>query len=113
MSNGGKLMISARPMTRESEDSYNNPYLSGSDRSIDGVNISFCDEGPGVPLEIKSKLFDPFFTTKTRGTGIGLAIVDRIIEAHGGHISVDNPPGGGAKFSIWLPVDPSACAPVS
>jgi len=113
MSNGGKLMISARPMTRESEESYSNPYLSGSDQSIDGVSISFRDEGPGVPPEIKSKLFDPFFTTKTRGTGIGLAIVDRIVEAHGGRISVDNPPGGGAKFCIWLPVDPSACAPVS
>jgi len=113
MSNGGKLMISARPMTRESEESYSNPYLSGSDQSIDGVSISFRDEGPGVPPEIKSKLFDPFFTTKTRGTGIGLAIVDRIVEAHGGHISVDNPPGGGAKFCIWLPVDPSAYAPVS
>jgi signal transduction histidine kinase len=50
------------------------------------------------------KLFQPFFTTKSKGSGLGLAISKRLIEDHGGKIRVEQNPGGGATFTISLPV---------
>ncbi len=64
------------------------------------------DNGPGVPPELKDKVFAPYFTTKHNkgGTGLGLAIVHRIVSDHGGRIAVSDAPGGGARFSIELPL---------
>jgi signal transduction histidine kinase len=64
------------------------------------------DNGPGVPSELKDKVFAPYFTTKHAkgGTGLGLAIVHRIVSDHGGRITVADTPGGGARFSIELPL---------
>jgi len=64
------------------------------------------DNGPGVPAELKDKVFAPYFTTKITkgGTGLGLAIVHRIISDHGGRITVSDTPGGGARFTIELPL---------
>jgi len=64
------------------------------------------DNGPGVPGELKDKVFAPYFTTKHAkgGTGLGLAIVHRIVSDHGGRITVSDPPGGGARFTIELPL---------
>jgi signal transduction histidine kinase len=64
------------------------------------------DNGPGVPPDLKDKVFAPYFTTKHSkgGTGLGLAIVHRIVSDHGGRIAVSDRPGGGARFSIELPL---------
>ncbi|HEU0032409.1 MAG TPA: ATP-binding protein [Kofleriaceae bacterium] len=64
------------------------------------------DNGPGVPGDLKDKVFAPYFTTKHAkgGTGLGLAIVHRIVSDHGGRIAVSDAPGGGARFSIELPL---------
>ena len=67
------------------------------------VEIVFEDTGPGVSPENMKKVFYPFFTTKDKGTGLGLSIAYRIIEDHGGGISLSNRPGGGARFKIILP----------
>lgn len=69
------------------------------------VRISVRDSGPGVPPEIGDRVFDPFFSTKEtgHGTGLGLAVSARLIEAMGGTIQIDNPEGGGACFSVYLP----------
>lgn len=67
------------------------------------VRISFADTGPGIPSQDMQRVFEPFFTTKQGGTGLGLATVFRIIEAHGGHISVESTAGKGTEFRIWLP----------
>jgi len=68
------------------------------------LEIAVVDTGPGIGPEIVQKIFDPFFTTKTGGTGLGLAIAYRIIEDHGGNISVESAPGKGTTFKIKLPL---------
>ncbi len=72
----------------------------------DRVFLTIEDNGPGVPSEIKDKVFAPYFTTKHAkgGTGLGLAIVHRIVSDHGGRISIANAKGGGARFTIELPL---------
>ena len=67
------------------------------------VTVRFEDNGPGIPDEDLTRLFRPFHTTKEGGTGLGLALVHRIVEAHGGEIRVDSPPGGGVAFTFVLP----------
>ncbi len=67
------------------------------------VNISITDNGSGIPKDAAQHLFEPFWTTKSSGTGLGLAICYRIIEAHGGTLSVESPPAGGCRFIITLP----------
>jgi signal transduction histidine kinase len=65
--------------------------------------ISVADTGPGMPPEVKAKVFEPFFTTRSRGTGLGLPIARRVVEAHGGSIDVDTPASGGTVVSMSLP----------
>ncbi len=67
------------------------------------VRIKIADNGPGVAAEDMNKVFNPFFTTKDTGTGLGLTIAHRLVECHGGQISVTNNKEGGATFSILLP----------
>jgi nitrogen fixation/metabolism regulation signal transduction histidine kinase len=73
------------------------------------------DNGPGVPPELKDKVFAPYFSTKHSkgGTGLGLAIVHRIVSDHGGRIGVSERPGGGARFTIELPLRQGAALLVS
>ena len=68
------------------------------------IKVEISDNGSGIDKKILNKIFDPFFTTKSKGTGLGLAITKRIVERHGGEISVGNRPGGGVIFHISLPV---------
>jgi signal transduction histidine kinase len=67
------------------------------------IQLAVRDNGPGLSAEQKQRIFDPFFTTKTKGTGLGMAIAKRIIEAHGGHISVGPDCSNGAEICIVLP----------
>jgi PAS domain S-box-containing protein len=70
------------------------------------VRVSFCDTGPGVPPALRERIFEPFFTTKPsgKGTGMGLSVSQRIIHAHGGHVTLAEAPSGGAVFTVALPV---------
>ncbi|MBI5006422.1 MAG: GHKL domain-containing protein [Nitrosomonadales bacterium] len=76
----------------------------------EGVAVEVQDNGSGIPPEVMSKIFDPFFTTKEigKGTGLGLSISYKIVEQHGGKISVESKPGEGTKFTVWLPLTPPA-----
>ena len=68
------------------------------------VAASVADDGPGLSDEVLSHLFEPFFTTKAEGTGLGLAIAREIALAHRGELRAQNRPGGGAVFTLTLPV---------
>lgn len=76
----------------------------GPDRRYSVVEVS--DDGPGIPEAMLDRLFDPFFTTKNSGTGLGLSLTNRIVEEHGGFLRVDNAPGGGARFFVFIPTAP-------
>ena len=75
-------------------------------REGDKVRLSVADDGPGIAPEHLARVFDPFFTTKApgKGTGLGLSITQRIVDRLGGLISAANRPGGGAVFTIELPL---------
>lgn len=68
------------------------------------VRVTVDDNGPGVPLADRERVFRPFVTTKGRGTGLGLALVQKIIVTHNGRIQVAVAPGGGASFQVVLPL---------
>ena len=78
------------------------------------VEVAVEDNGPGVPVELRTRIFDPFFTTKAagQGTGLGLSISAQIAARHGGALSVEEAPRGGARFVLRLPLAlaPSASA---
>ena len=74
------------------------------DHATSQVGVSLTDTGPGVMVENIDRIFEPFFTTKSTGTGLGLAITFDIVQRHGGHITVESPPGAGATFTVWLPL---------
>lgn len=76
----------------------------------DGVAVDVVDNGKGIPPDVLPKIFDPFFTTKEigKGTGLGLSISYKIIQQHGGRITVDSRPKLGTKFTVWLPLTPPA-----
>jgi two-component system NtrC family sensor kinase len=74
------------------------------------VEIAIEDNGPGVPVPLRTRIFDPFFTTKPagQGTGLGLSISAQIAARHGGTLTVEDAPGGGARFLLRLPTTRSA-----
>ncbi len=74
--------------------------LQGTDS---GATIEFQDTGEGMPPVLKHQIFDLFYTTKAAGTGIGLPIARKIVEAHGGSIDVSSRSGEGTTFTVYLP----------
>jgi signal transduction histidine kinase len=72
-----------------------------------GYVLSVADTGVGMSDEIKQKIFNPFFSTKNKGngTGLGLLMVQNIVNGHGGFLKVISQPGVGSEFKIYLPID--------
>jgi two-component system sensor histidine kinase PilS (NtrC family) len=77
-------------------------HMGGTRYDHGAVMLSVTDCGSGIPVEIRDRLFDPFFTTKPGGSGLGLAVVHRAIDAHRGHVFVDSGPTG-TRFTVVLP----------
>jgi signal transduction histidine kinase len=94
MPHGGRLSVSAR-------------------RDRGSVRIEITDTGPGIPSEVRHRIFEPFFTTKASGTGLGLAVVKRIIEGHQGEIVLESHEGQGTVFTLRLPLGEVVVAPAS
>lgn len=78
---------------------------SGRDSNLE---ISVRDNGPGVPAKVRAQLFEPFFTTRVNGTGLGLAVVRAVADAHGGDVRLATSTEEGARFTLSLPVLPPA-----
>jgi signal transduction histidine kinase len=84
-------------------------HVADADASADDalaratVRIEVADDGPGVPEEVRDRIFAPFFTTKPRGSGLGLSIVRKLVDAHEGAIDVVAGPTG-TTFRVTLPV---------
>jgi signal transduction histidine kinase len=72
----------------------------------EAIEIDVEDTGPGVDPATRRRLFEPLITTKERGIGLGLALVKRIAERHAGSVAYSDRPGGGARFTVHLPVSP-------
>jgi len=72
----------------------------------DGVRFTVADRGPGVPSEMRPRMFEPFVTGRAEGTGLGLAVVRRVVELHGGRVTIERRHGGGSVFVLWLPPGP-------
>lgn len=84
----GKISVHAERFSREGGD---------------WVRVSFRDHGPGMSLEVRTNVFEPFYTTKTKGTGLGMAIAKRIVEAHDGTIYLGEPSRLGAEIIVEFP----------
>jgi len=98
------LLLNAEQAIRESREK--GTIRVRIERKPDSVSIVFQDDGPGIATENLAHIFDPFFTTKRpgRGTGLGLSICKTVLREHGGNIEAATAPGGGAVFTITLPV---------
>jgi PAS domain S-box-containing protein len=70
----------------------------------DAVEVAIEDSGSGIPEDVRSRIFEPFFTTKATGTGLGLAVVKRIVEGHGGDVQVESRPGAGTRVTLRFPL---------
>src|ERR1700733_2164909 len=70
----------------------------------ENAEISVIDRGQGIDPKLINTIFNPFFTTKPEGVGLGLAIVSKIVDQHGGKITVESAPGEGSVFRVYLPL---------
>jgi two-component system sensor histidine kinase PilS (NtrC family) len=93
----GEVRVEAMLLDRSAD-----PIPFGAAFDVGSIAVRVSDEGSGIPEEIRERLFDPFFTTKQGGSGLGLAVVHRAIEAHRGLVFFDSKPGG-TRFTVILP----------
>ena len=96
MPEGGSIRISVSEIFLFDDNPYSLPLGKYA-------QLTFEDEGKGIPEENINKIFEPHFSTKTDGYGLGLAICHSIVEKHKGHIKASSENGKGAKFEIFLP----------
>jgi PAS domain S-box-containing protein len=99
------LIVNAEQAIRQARES-GHIWIRTRHISADRVAMEVADDGPGVPPEVVLRIFDPFFTTKPAGvgTGLGLSILYGIVHQHGGEVSVEKRPEGGAIFTVELPI---------
>jgi len=90
---GGTLRVTIRPATLDGRA---------------GAEVEFRDTGPGVSETMREQIFNPFVTTKRTGVGLGLSIVSKIMDEHGGTIRLETPPNGGASFRLFFPAETRA-----
>ena len=96
MEGGGRVVITAKTLRVD----------DGVERR-DVVVVELADDGPGMPQETADRVFSPFFATKPQGSGLGLSIVGKIVNAHDGSIDLETLPGRGTLIRVTLPVEGS------
>jgi len=92
MTEGGTLRVTITSAQRDRQD---------------GVEVRFADTGPGVPSELREQIFNPFVTTKQKGVGLGLSIVSKIVDDHGGALRLEATSNPGAIFTVFFPLTAS------
>jgi two-component system nitrogen regulation sensor histidine kinase GlnL len=80
------------------------PALGSDIPATPAIIVDVVDDGPGVPPDLSDQIFTPFFSTKPKGSGLGLPIVRKIVDAHDGRIDLSSTPGAGTRFRVTLPV---------
>jgi signal transduction histidine kinase/DNA-binding response OmpR family regulator/putative methionine-R-sulfoxide reductase with GAF domain len=97
------ILNSIEAMPQGGELRVNNGTYKDPIKGIEFIRVGIADTGCGISPENLTRIFNRYFTTKNEGTGLGLAVVDRIVKAHGGRISVESEPGKGTTFLVDLP----------
>lgn len=100
----GQVLVNLVKNAQEALETVETPLISVT-TARHGSQVSLCvrDNGQGIPEELWGRLFEPYVTSKPKGTGLGLAVVKKIVEEHHGSIAVDNPDTGGARICVSLP----------
>ncbi len=98
MTEGGPLRVTISSANRERHD---------------GVEVRFADTGPGVPVDMREQIFNPFVTTKQHGVGLGLSIVSKIVDDHGGTLRLETTSVPGACFTVFFPLEQSSQSPAT
>ena len=108
------LIINAQQALMERNPPRRLAITTRFDAARNVIRLSVADNGPGIRDELRERIFEPFFTTKPTGigTGLGLSMCQGVVESHGGKIVVEDTPGGGATFSITIPVRGQVAAAV-
>jgi signal transduction histidine kinase len=96
----GRVTIRAAAVELEQDPSFSSETADPTPAIV----VEVVDDGPGVPAQLTDRIFDPFFTTKPKGSGLGLSIVRKIVDAHDGRIDLHSAPGEGTRFRVTLPV---------
>jgi signal transduction histidine kinase len=96
----GRIAIKAATETLEHDPA----FASDAQAPTPAIIVEVTDTGPGVSPEMTDRIFDPFFTTKPQGSGLGLPIVRKIVDAHDGRIDLTSTPGQGTRFRVTLPL---------
>ena len=99
MSNAHEAILAARPEGRICVKAH-----TVRDGDADWAKVEVSDDGPGIPEIHLGRIFEPFYTTKAAGSGYGLYLAGEILREHGGRLTAGNGEGGGACFTLWLPL---------
>jgi len=99
---GGELKVRIKRLPPQNAQDQRAPGTPVAEENAVAVEVE--DSGPGVPPEMREQIFNPFVTTKKTGVGLGLAIVTKIVDAHGGSVKLVSPPNHGACFRVTFPV---------
>ena len=97
------LVNAVQAMNARARDGAHRLALRAAPLAGGGFSLSVEDSGPGVSPELRERIFFPFFTTRAKGSGLGLAWVQKAVAAHGGSVSLADNAGGGARFTLHIP----------
>jgi two-component system sensor histidine kinase HydH len=100
---GPRMQRALANLLDNAADASDQPVEAAVAVAAGGLEFTVRDHGPGVPAGDRERVFEAFVTGKAHGTGLGLAVARRIVELHGGRLTVDQAPGGGAMFRAVLP----------